>query len=274
MARTQKEREALHKRHLYKERAKRLRPFFRDMFTAAEGFDLRKPGTWTPHQKAKVTKYFRVMAPHITGDFKVKRYRLPDNMRAAIDATLQEKPLKGQTAAAFRLADVREVLDVQVRKGTARVKQSGVSRIKLEFNKAAFMADPDAEIDRVLAMTDANVFRVMVGGFQQLKTLTRSDVKAEIANLIKTYSPDNILRAQGQRPFDDWLNGLMAYPGTKKRTYTQVQKFVKRQERDSAKREIARLDALSKEKGGKGYSYTISEQVERRRIRKRRRRGE
>lgn len=268
MAKTEKERAAIHKRNQYRERAKRLRPFFKDVFTASEGFDLRSPDKWTPAQKAKVTKYFRVMAPHITGDFVVKRYRRPDNKKAALEASMQERPLKGQTAVAFRKTDTREALRVTVKDGVANVVRSGVEQISLDFNRKAFMRDPDAEIDRALAKTDANVFRIQTGAFAQLKTLTRSEVKAEIARLIKQYSPENIRRDQGQRPFDDWLNGLIAYPGTKKKTYTKVQSFVRRQERQAAKNEIARLDRLSKERGGKGYSRTIDEQVKMRRKRK------
>ncbi len=267
-------REAVQLRAQYKTRAKRLRPFFKDMFSAKSGFDLRKPGTWTPQQKRKVTNYFRVMAPRITGDFKVKRYRLPENTRAAIDASLQEHPLKGQTAVAFSMTHPREKLEISIKDGVANVRQSGVSHVELKFNKKAFLKDPDAEIDRALNATDANIFRVITGAQQQLKTLTRSDVKEEIARLTRMYKESNIRRDMGQRPFDDWLNGLMAYPGTEKKTQTAVDKFVYRQERASAKREIDRLDTLSKKHGGKGYKKTIAAQVEITRDRKARRRGE
>jgi hypothetical protein len=267
---TTKELAAQLKRNQYKERAKRLRPFFGDSFKAANGFDLRSPGKWTPQQKAKVTKYFRVMAPRITGEFKVKRYRIPERLNSAIDATLQEQPLKGQTAAVFSVYDTREKLDVKIVKGKAQVKRSGVGQVKLKFDKAAFLADPKKEIDRALSMTDANIFRVLVGGQEQLKTLTRADVENEIMKLVRDYAPANIRRDQGQRPFDDWLNGVVAYPGTEKQTYTAVEKFVHRQEMATAKRERDRLHKLSLDRGGMGYDKTIKQVAAERRARKKR----
>jgi len=265
---TEAERKKKYKTSQYKERAKRLRPFFKGQFAAGEGFDLRKPDSWTPAQKAKVTKYFRVMAPHITGDFVTKRYRNKENEQAAFDASLQEHRLKGQTGIAFKLSDPNEKLEIVVKRGKATIKQSGVTRVKIKFNRERFLADPDAEIDRALATTKANAFRLITGGSTQLKRLTRSDVKLELMALIKQYAPTRVRYEQGQRSYDDWLNGLIAYEGSAKKTATAIDKFIKRQERVSAVNEIERLDTLSKKGGGKGYNKTIVEQIEIRRKRK------
>lgn len=249
MAKLSQKEKAYIKRQQYKDRVKRMRPFFGDMFKASEGYDLRSPDKWTPQQKAKVTRYFRVIAPRITGDFVKKRYRKPENIRAAIEASLQERVLPGQKVAAFNV-DPGEQIEIKIKDGRAAIKQAGVDRVKLPFNKAAFLADPDAEIDRVLAMTDANVFRIITGGQQQNKTLTRSDVKDEIIKLIRDYHPENIQRAQDQRPFDEWLNGLMAYPGTEKKTFSAIDRFVHKHIKIMEKKEKDRLDQLSAERQG------------------------
>ena len=246
---TKKQRETEIKRAQYKERAKRMRVLFRDEFSAKNGFDLRKVDSWTPAQKAKVTKYFRVVAPRITGDFVVKRYRRSDNLEAAVRSSLQEKLLPGQTAAAFSV-DPGEDLTVKVREGKAIVARNGMRQLELMFDKAAFLSDPKSEIERVLAETDANVFRIIVGGQKQNKTLTRSDVIDEIVSLIENYSPENIRRDQGQRSFDEWLNGLIAYPGTEKRTFSRVSRFVYQHKKVMEKRERDRLDELSAERQG------------------------
>jgi hypothetical protein len=250
----------------YKERAKRMRGFFGDMFKAKDGYDLRKVDSWTPQQKAKVTRYFRVIAPRITGDFIVKRYRKPENITAAIQASLQERVLEGQTAAAFNV-DPGEKLEIKIREGRASVKQGGIDRVRLPFNKAAFLEDADAEIDRVLAATDANVFRVITGGQQQNKTLTREDVKGEIFALIMNYRPEAIREEHGQRPFDEWLNGLMAYPGTKKKTFTAIDRFVRKHARIMEIKERNRLDQLAADRKG----ITVKELRRQRTLRKKRR---
>ena len=243
---TKKQRVKLDKKRQYKERAKRLRPFFRDMFSASEGFDLRKPGTWTPQQKAKVTKYFRVMAPNITGDFEVRRYRIPENQAAAVDASLQETTLKGQTGVAFRV-DPGERLQIKIRRGVATVKKHGVERVKLKFDKKAFMLDPKTEVERILAMTDANVFQILVGGQGQNRVLTREDVMTEIVRLVESYAPSTVRKDQAQRPFTEWLNGLIAYPGAKKKTKSAVDKFVTGHKKVMAKRRKDHFDTLSAE---------------------------
>jgi len=244
---TQAQREKEIKTHNYKDRAKRMRGFFGDGFKAKDGYDLRKINSWTPAQKAKVTRYFRVIAPRITGEFIVKRYRIPENREAAIVASLQEELLPGQTAAAFSV-DPGEKINIKIKRGKATVKRGGIEQIKMTFDKQAFLEDPDAEIDRLLAETDANVFRILVGGQQQNKTLTRADVKDEIVRLVRKYAPENIQRDHRQRPFDEWLNGLVAYPGTQKKTYTQVEGFVRRHVSFMEKKESERLDNLGAER--------------------------
>lgn len=243
---TKVQRQKLDKKRQYKERAKRLRPFFKDMFAAKSGFDLRSPGQWMPAQKARVTRYFRTMAPNITGDFEVKRYYILENMAAAVDASLQEMPLKGQTAAAFRV-DPGERLDIKIKRGVATIKKHGMARIKLKFDKRLFMEDPKKEVERVLSQTDATVFQILVGGQGQNVTLRREDVMDEIARLVEEYAPSNIRPDQAQRPFTDWLNGLIAYEGAAKKTYSAVDKFVTRHKKVMVKKRQDHLDQLAAE---------------------------
>ena len=78
----------------YMERVEKMRPFFRDVFTPDAGFNLHNIDSWTSAQKRKVTRYFRVMAPRLTGGERVvKRYRRPDHLDSAIRSSLQEEML-------------------------------------------------------------------------------------------------------------------------------------------------------------------------------------
>ena len=234
---TKKQREAAIAEFNYKDRVKRMRGLFGDQFKASNGYDLRKVGDWTPAQKAKVTKYFRVIAPRITGDFVVKRYRKPENLKAAIDASLQEGMLKGQTAAVYSV-DPGEKLEVKIIKGRAKVKRDGVGEQKMIFDKAAFLDDPEAEIDRILSQTDANVFRLIVGANKQNKVLTRADIAQEIFSLIARYNEETVL--EHERTYEEWLDGLIAYPGTVKRTAAKVQKHIDKHKKLTEQRQEAR----------------------------------
>ena len=102
--------------------------------------------------KRKVTDYFRIMAPRLTGGkFVVKRYRREDHRLEAIAASLQEKPLKGQTAALFTVPQDVEKVEVRFTKTKGAVVSSrGVQTWRLLFNKKAFLDDWKAEVHRVL----------------------------------------------------------------------------------------------------------------------------
>lgn len=263
---TKVKRKKLDKKRQYKERAKRLRPFFKDMFAAKTGFDLRSPGKWTPAQKARVTRYFRTMAPNITGDFEVKRYYIPENMAAAVEASLQERSLKGQTAAAFQV-DPGERLDIKIKRGVATIKKHGMARVKLKFDITLFAKDMKKEVERVLSQTDAQVFQILTGAQGQNLVLSREDVMDEIVRLVEAYAPENIRPDQAQRPFTDWLNGLIAYEGEVKRTYSAVYKFVRGHKKVMAKKRIDHLDKLSAE----AQNISVATLRRRRTVRKKKR---
>ena len=240
---TKRERRAIIKELNYKERAKKMRPYFGDTFKASEGFDLRRPKTWTPAQKAKVTKYYRVMAPRLSHDFEVKRYRRPDKLENAIDASLQEHPLPGQTAALFSY-DPGEQVEIVTEGDEVRVVRQGLDRGKIKFDRNAFLEDPEAEIQRALDATNANVFRILVGGNEQNKALTREDVMGEIFAMIDRYSVENV--EEGERPWQEWLNGLVAYGGPKKRTKSRLSRQIEKHKKLSEQRDKERLATLSK----------------------------
>ena len=237
------------KREQYRERVKRMRGLFGDQFKPKDGYDLRRINSWTPQQKSKITRYFRVIAPRITGDFVVKRYRKAENLRAAIDASLQEKPLRGQTAAAFSV-DPGERVEIKVVRGRATVKKQGLKQVRLMFNKNAFLVDWEKEVDRVLDETDANAFRVITGAFEQNKMLTRKDVKEEILKLLMDYHPAAIRNRKDMREATEWLNGIAAYPGAAKKTQTQLEKMIERHKKMVDKRVKDRLDARAAEAQG------------------------
>lgn len=231
---TKQERESAIERFNLNERVKKLRPYFGDTFKPSEGYDLRYMDEWTPAQKAKVTEYYRVMAPRLAGDYVVKRYRRKDHLRSAINEAHQEKVLKGQKAVLFSV-DPGEELDVRFsRTGKALVSRNNVDQETLLFNKRAFLEDPQAEIDRVLSETNANVFRIVTGENESLRTFTRSDLAVYIFKLIQDYGEDNV--EYEWEFFENWLNGIVAYHGTVAKVRPKLQRQIEKHKKEASER--------------------------------------
>lgn len=252
---TKKEREAAIAEYNYRDRVKRMRGIFGDQFKAKDGYDLRKFNSWTPAQKSKVTKYFRVIAPRITGPFVKKYYRRKDHLTEAIVESQQEQLLPGQTAAVFSVDDPREKVQVKFsKKKPATVVRRGIEQVSLRFDRAAFLDDPEAEVERVLDLTDANVFRIITGANLQNRTLNRNEIIDEIFKIIANYSADTP-GYQG-RSFDEWLNGLVAYPGTQSKVRPKIQQIISKH----AKITSARRQQHNRERAKRGgRNYTAAE---------------
>lgn len=202
----------------YMRRVEQLRPFFGDMFTPAAGYNLHIVDKWTPAMKRKITRYYRIIAPRLQGgNYVVKRYRRKDHLEQAIEASLQEKPLPGQTAAIFSVPPKVRKIDVRFQKGKAIVQEKpGMKRIKIDFDREALARDWRAEVARVLALTDAQIFKIQKGGNLSATTVKgKESVFDEIAEIIEAYSHE---RAREQRwtrrPWVEWLEGIVAYKGT------------------------------------------------------------
>jgi hypothetical protein len=200
----------------YYQRVKAMRPYFGEIFSAKAGYDLRRgPKAWTPAQKRKITRYYRVMAPRLGGgDFVVKRYRRPDHLKAAITASLQEEFLPGQRAAIFSV-DKGEELQVKItRKRQVLVTRDGLDEQEFIFDRKAFLKDWKAEVERNLAQTDAKLFKVITGANKSKLTFTRAGLIDEIAGMVERYDIESI-DASGfdDRFFGEWLNGLVGYKG-------------------------------------------------------------
>lgn len=259
---TKRDRKQFSKTVAYMERVKALRPFFGDTFKASEGFNLHDVENWTPAQKRKVTRYYRELAPIIaSGNFQVKRYRKPERLNAAIEASLQEQKLPGQKVAVFSVDPGERVeLEWKAREREPIVKRGGIEEQKLMFDKNAFLADWKSEVERVLSQTDANVFKVVTGRFRTTETFTREAVIDRILAFMVSY-PEEMKQSKGfeDKWYGEWLNGIIAYKGvslSKMRTLSKAHKKevdARRRERLSTKaRQFRRLTQGEMSKMRKG----------------------
>ena len=73
---TWKQAQKLIKQQNYKDRIKAMRPYFGDLFKPKNGYDLRRFDQWTRQQKARITKYWQVIAPQVARSHKARYYSI------------------------------------------------------------------------------------------------------------------------------------------------------------------------------------------------------
>ncbi len=232
----------------YKELAKKLRSDFRG-FEARDGFDLRQPNTWTPAQKAKVTRKVKVINILQTRD-NVKLYspRIESRKRKLQAESQYEHYEKD---AKFIYFPVKPDADVKITYSKAKKKKHRpiihVDKVRVEpifFNKKAFLKDPDKELRRVLdTEPDAVQYEFMAGDYLSDRTYVREGIIKKLA----------ALRAQYEN-YKDWMLGIRAYIGSESpvdklvfgihRARTERQTKEKRKERRTRKLGQRRLGRI------------------------------
>jgi hypothetical protein len=241
----------------YIDRVKLMRPYFGDTFKPDKGFNLHDVESWSPAQKTKVTRYFRIMAPRIAGGEKqVKRYRRKDHLLSAIDASLQEERLPGQTAAVFSVDPGQRVEITFDKKHKPIVKRGGITEQEFRFDKNSLMRNWKDEVTSKLAQTDARLFKVIMGANRSEKTFNRDQLMDEIIQLMESYPVRRYgKRRYDDRRFDEWLNGFVAYKGvTMRQMKADIPKHkeIVRQRRLARERERARKIRIWKHANPRG----------------------
>jgi hypothetical protein len=217
-----------------------MRPYFGQQFKPSSGFDLRYFDQWSPHMKAKITKYWRVIAPQVARPHKARYFRRPDHLEEAIAYTQQEAFLPGQTAALFA-ADEGEALDIKfARDGTPRVKRQNISVEKVYFNLHLMFADPEKAIREALDQLPpgARRYKIMMGPHESRSTLHRGNIVSFVMRLLEQYGDDERYDPDDERSsyFEYWMLGLVGYYGS---TLTHVDTFLEaeRESKDIAQSE-------------------------------------
>ncbi len=197
---------------LLKGRVKQIRPYFGDVFKPSEGYDLRDIDEWHPSKKKKATRYFLAMAPELMTPKKVvKRMRKPERLEAMILRSDQTEFLPGQTAAVFHVEAGRDLSVDMDKRGFITYELDGFEENELRFNIAALRDDADGEIDRILAQTDANVFRTKLLVGEGYDVFNRAQIRTEIHRYMEDY-----VRRRPRDDIEKWdtfLRGLVAFPG-------------------------------------------------------------
>ncbi len=203
------------KNEALKEHVKKMRPYFGELFKAGSGYDLRKVANWPASKKAKVARYWQVIAPQAARLHKARYYKNKENLRAAILYTQQERPLPGQTAALYAVSP-GERLEVKVRKGRVKARRNSVEVEKVYFDPDLLISDPMAAADEALdELEGARLYKLMFGPHESRGTFrSREAVKSAMAFFIGRYGDDEY---DTDDPFShhygNWLGGVIGYFG-------------------------------------------------------------
>jgi hypothetical protein len=201
----------------YKRQVKLMRPYFGSVFRPSSGYDLRYFEDWTGAQKRKLTKYWRVVAGHVSTDHQARYFRRKDHLETAIAYTQQSDFLPGQRAAIFTVPKEAE-LDVEfTERGRIRVKREGREVIKAFFDPTELTFEPDKAIKKALArLPESARFKFMTGTHESRETFNRLEVGEHLARRISRYQrmqPD----PGAKRHYSQWILGLVAYERKPKR---------------------------------------------------------
>lgn len=208
-----------------KEHVKKMRPYFGDVFKASSGYDLRKVQDWSPALKAKVTRYWQVIAPQVARQHEPRFYRNKENLQAAIMYTQQERPLPGQKAALYAVAP-GEQLKVKVRKGRVKARRNSVEVEKVYFDPDKFLEDPiEAGREALEQLEGARLYKLMFGPHESRGTFKTPDaVLRSMAFFIGQYGDEQF---DSDDPFShnykNWLGGVIGYFGRRETVERRVE---------------------------------------------------
>jgi hypothetical protein len=207
------------KRELYRERVKKLRPYFGDLFRPKPNGDFNlheSPDDWSGPAKTKITRYWRAIAPQIAQPHKPRYYRRKDHLREAIAYTQQEGgALPGQRAALFSLEEKEKLTVKFTRRGRIKVNRQGVGVEKAYFDPQMMLTDPELAImDAIDRLPDgAKRFKIMVGPHLSRGTWRAEDIAQGIMFMISKYDDETTMDPEDShsRYYTNWLFGIAAY---------------------------------------------------------------
>jgi len=234
---------------LAKEQIKALRPYMDKL----KKVDLRKE--LTPAQKGFITKAWNEYTKLTTRGVKVYRSKNKDNL-----AAVQKYSRHGldKSAPKFDVAFVPTALDkpkVKVdKKGRVEVSQGYVKETAIYFDIEKLVADPEAEIARVLSENpNSNQFILMAGEYTVNGGLDRGTLVRETLYWINRYSPggDGYKRRGSNSYFANWLLGAIVVETKNQKDFLQWIKASKNKSNINKRQKSQQRAQFKRKYGGK-----------------------
>lgn len=209
---------------------------FAEGFDPDSGYDLRKIESWTPSQKAKITRYFKEIDKLASRPFKIYRPRKKEHLRAVQIASQHEKLLPGLKVAFVPVADPAAKLDIKVSKDRVTFKHKGITKFTIPLNVRELLLNPRAEIERAIRENPAKLYQVQAGKHLVPGSADAGSIQEKVMFLMNRYGADKFdPNDDSSHYFGNWLHGLVGY------TYHQERQYMAYQRAREAERERLRL---------------------------------
>jgi len=156
-------RKAAAQRVLLVERVKALRKVARG-FDAADGFDLRRPENLTPSEKARVTRYAKVLDRMTVGQRKLVRAS-GKRLRKLQEATFQPEKLRDFKVAFVPTIDPENTRVEFDEFDNVRIIRDGIEQKEYLANRRSMRSDDDVmrEAERLTRQMPAGFYFIMTG---------------------------------------------------------------------------------------------------------------
>jgi hypothetical protein len=189
-------------------------------FEARDGYNLRDVDTWTPAEKAKVTRLWNLVDELTAKPYQIVRKRKPENIHAVQKFAQHGTYPPELKVAIIKVAYPEEKAEVEVDPDTmvVTVTERGVSRRTHDFADYVDYDDlenfpRDTIKAMIAAVPESKMYGIQAGQYEVDRTYTERGVTTAVINLMNKYS-----EGKGHNPNDknsshwlNWLGGIVAY---------------------------------------------------------------
>jgi len=244
---------------------------FADGFEASDGFDIRQINRWTPAQKGKISRMFRIIDKLTSRPFQVYRSRNKKNLRKVQQAAQHDEFPKNLKVAFVPSSSQKARVKIRItKKGNVKFKQGSVRREVIDFASYGYAPedlalDPGAVVEDVARQVPANRYKIQAGEHEVNQgrsigrmgsSFQRNKLKEAVMKMVNYYSADRFdVNNKNSSYFGNWLFGIVGYTFDEYADYRQYQaaynnaRIAKKKRNKALRLKLKR--AIAKEKAAK-----------------------
>lgn len=219
-------------------------------FEARDGYDIRHFDSWTPAQKAQVTKLYNLV-DHLTArPFYVYRGRKPENIRL-MQEVAQHEQFPKQLKVAFLPSPAKIKPKIRITKSRQVViKQGRITRRAISLEQAGltpedFAIDPrGATVEAINQLETGKAYQIRAGKYLIKAAYSAKILPREVAKLVQKYGADSYDASDSNSSyFGNWLGGFEVYDFEQLRDFNRFRdrqtrsREAMKEERERARRE-------------------------------------
>jgi len=208
---------------------------FASGFDPSDGYDLRKIHSWTPAQKAKITRLFKIVDKLTARPFQIYRTSNKKNLRRVQEAAQHGIYPKELKVAFVPSNSLKKKVKIRITKRGVKFKQGHVTRRVIDFATFGYTPDdvaidPVGVVNDIVARVPASTYKIQAGenvevgrgkSIRMLGNNWPADRVADVVSrMVNYYSSDTYDASdRGSSYFGNWLFGLVAYNFDKERDF-------------------------------------------------------